>query len=75
MDGVKRDVPESEIEWARKCGYVFCTEIAPMREGRAIHPDAERIGLPDDQAFSAGNKETYKCPYCGLVFEVTQPDY
>ncbi len=54
-----------------------CTAAAPWTEDmgkRSFHPDARVVGEADDIAFSAGNRTTYECPNCGLVFKVTEPD-
>ena len=52
----------------------ICTREDPYTKEKAKgcrpvqHPDAEFIS-------SEPNYDTYKCPYCGKVFNVSLPDY
>ena len=50
----------------------ICTKETPWTKdkGRAIHPDA--IYQPElDRDYGGGEyTETYKCPNCGITFEV-----
>jgi hypothetical protein len=51
-----------------------CTAANPWKRGmgRAIHPDAVECG--DQQSgWPSGDMQGYKCPHCGLYFDVELP--
>jgi len=49
-----------------------CTEENPYHgDGYSEHPDAEEIAYRN--VYPGGDIVTYKCPWCGTVFEVEMP--
>jgi hypothetical protein len=50
---------------------VTCTKELPDREAQ-IHPDAKESGEQKD-GWPGGDFQGYKCPNCGLYFEMELP--